>query len=87
MAASAGGGAAPAPAGPPSDYEPYLEVALAAAKEAGAVIAQAWNQTKKIDTKSGEGQLQVNVRDEGRVPDGCRGGCRGHPARPARGRA
>jgi hypothetical protein len=37
----------------PSDYAAYLEVALAAAKEAGAVIAEAWNKTKTIDTKSG----------------------------------
>lgn len=46
-------GAAPPPAGPPSEYEPFLEVALSAAREAGAVIAAAWNAPKKIDTKSG----------------------------------
>ncbi len=52
-AANGGGAAAPAPAGPASEYEPYLEVAMAAAREAGTVIAEAWNAPKKIDTKSG----------------------------------
>ncbi|KAI7843873.1 hypothetical protein COHA_002420 [Chlorella ohadii] len=56
-AANGGGAAAPAPAGPASEYEPYLEVALAAAREAGTVIAEAWNAPKKIDTKSGDADL------------------------------
>ena len=48
--------AAPQPAGQAeAQYQGYLEVALAAAKEAGEVIAQAWNQPKRVDTKSGEG--------------------------------
>lgn len=62
MAATANGGSgapAPAPAGPPSAYEPFLEVALSAAKEAGAVIAAAWNQPKQVDTKSGGSPLGV----------------------------
>ena len=54
MAAANGPAAAQPPAGPPSEYEPYLSVALAAAKEAGAVIAAAWDAHKTIDTKSGE---------------------------------
>lgn len=60
-AANGGGGAAAAPAGPPSEYEPYLEVALAAAREAGAVIADAWNAPKKIDTKSGAQQAGLRL--------------------------
>ncbi|EFN58920.1 hypothetical protein CHLNCDRAFT_34254 [Chlorella variabilis] len=57
MAAANGPAAAQPPAGPPSEYEPYLSVALAAAKEAGAVIAAAWDAHKTIDTKSGDTDL------------------------------
>ena len=39
---------------PMDEYDRYLEVALAAAKEAGALIAAAWNKTKAVDTKAGK---------------------------------
>ena len=52
-AAAGGGGGGPPLDGPPSAYEPYLEVALSAAREAGAIIAAAWDQKKTVDTKAG----------------------------------
>lgn len=55
---SDGGGAPPAgPALTAEELQPYLDVALAAAREAGAVIAAAWNAPKQIDTKSGDADL------------------------------
>lgn len=58
-AAPANGGAVPpaAPAAATAELQPYLDVALAAAREAGAVIAAAWNAPKQIDTKSGDADL------------------------------
>jgi hypothetical protein len=54
MSAAAAGAAGAQPlAGPAAEYAPFLEVALSAAREAGSVIAAAWDQTKTIDTKSG----------------------------------
>ena len=35
------------------DYGQYLEVALAAAREAGAIIKEAWNQPKRVEEKKG----------------------------------
>lgn len=59
-AAPVGDSGATPPAGPPPNAEElqaYLDVALAAAREAGAVIAAAWNAPKQIDTKSGDADL------------------------------
>lgn len=38
------------PAGP-QEYQQYLEVAMEAAKEAGAIIKAAWNQPKRVEHK------------------------------------
>jgi hypothetical protein len=59
MATAATNGGATGEPGPASQYQPYLEVALAAAKEAGAAIADAWNKAKTVDTKSGAGAASL----------------------------
>ncbi|PSC69083.1 Inositol monophosphatase 3 [Micractinium conductrix] len=59
-AASAGAAQAAPPTGPlqaAPELAPYLQVALDAAREAGAVIAAAWNAPKQVDTKAGDADL------------------------------